>query len=61
MGRKEFNSVRDADGFCSLNVALIVTVIMIGRSNVEPLGSVISPGWAFSCTAVNNNLASSWS
>ena len=56
---KEFNSVRDADGFCSWDVALIVTVIMIGWSNVESLGSVVSPGREFSCAVANNNLASS--
>ena len=59
MVRKEFNSVRYTDGFCSRNVAMIVTVMMIGRSNVESLGSVVSLGWTFSCAIVNNNLASS--
>ena len=59
MTRKEFNSVRDADGG-SKNVALIVTVMMIGWwPNVELLGSVVSPGWMFYCAVVNSNLASS--
>ena len=61
VARKEFNSVRYTYGFCSWNVALIVMVMMIGWSNIESLGSVVSPGWAFSCAVVNNNLASSWS
>ena len=56
---KEFNSVRDADGFRSWGVAFIVTAMMICWSNVESLGSVVSPGWAFSCAVGNNNLASS--
>ena len=59
--RKEFNSVKYTDGFCSWNAALIVTVMVIGWFNVEPLGSVVSPEWAFSYAVVNNNLASSWS
>ena len=58
MVKKELKSVRDADGFCSWNVALIVMVMMIGWSNVESLGSVGSPGWTFSCVVVNSNLAS---
>ena len=45
--REEFNCVRDADGFCFRNVALIVTVMMVGWFNVESLGTVVSPGWAF--------------
>ena len=56
MVRKEVNSIRDADGFCSWDVALIVTVMMIGWSNVESLGSVVSPGWAFSCPVMNTTL-----
>ena len=39
--RKEFDSVRYADGFCSWNVALLVTIMVIGWSSVEPLGSVV--------------------
>ena len=61
MVRKEFNCVRDADGFCSWNLALIVMVMMAGWSNAESLGSMGSPGWAFSCAGGNNNLASNMS
>ena len=57
MVRKEFNCVRDADGFCFRNVALIVMVMMVGWSNVESLGSVGSPGWAFICAVVDNYFA----
>ena len=57
MVRKEFNCVRDADGFCFRNVALTVTVMMVGWSNVESLGSVGSPGWAFICAVVNEYFA----
>ena len=59
MARKEFNCVRDEDVFCSRNVALIVTVMMVDWSNVECMDSVGSPGWAFIFAVVNNNLASS--
>ena len=41
----EFNCVRDTDGFCCRYVALIVAIMMVGRSNVEPLRTVGSPGW----------------
>ena len=57
MVREEFNCVRDADGFCSRDVALIVMVMMVGWSNAESLGTMVSPGWAFVCSVVNNNFA----
>ena len=44
VGKKEFNSVRYADGFCSWDVALIVMVMAVGWPNVESLCAVISPG-----------------
>ena len=57
---KEFNSVRDTDGFCCRDVALIVTVMVVTWPNVEFLCAVISPEWSLSCSVVNNHLASSW-
>ena len=38
--REEFNCVRDTDGFCCRDVGLIVTVVMVGWSNVESFGTV---------------------
>ena len=57
MVRKEFNCVRDADGFSCRDAALIVMVMMVGWSNVESLGSVGSPGWAFIGAVGNNDFA----
>ena len=51
---EKLNCVRDADGFCCRDVTLIVTVMMVGWSNVEPFCTVVSPGWAFICSVVNN-------
>ena len=54
---EEFNYVRAADGFCCRDVALIVTVMVIGWSSVESFGAVVSPGWAFICLVVNDYFA----
>ena len=54
---EEFNCIRDVDGFCGRDVALIVTVMMVGWSNVESFRSMGSPAWAFICLVVNNHFA----
>ena len=54
---KEFNCVRNADGFCCRDVTLIVTVMLVGWANIEPFGAVGSPGWTFVYSAVNNYFA----
>ena len=54
---EEFNCVRDTDGFCCRYVALKGTVMMGDWSNVEPLCTVGSPGWALICLVVNNYFA----
>ena len=51
------STVLEVDGFCCRDVALIVTVMVVGWSNVESFGAVVSPGWAFICLVVNNNFA----
>ena len=57
MARKEFNCVRDADGFCCRDAALIVTIMVVGWSNEESFGAVVSSGWAVIYSVVNNNFA----
>ena len=57
---KEFNCVRDADGFCCRDVTSIVTVMLVGRANIEPFGTVGSPGWSIVCLVVNNCFAACW-
>ena len=56
-GGGKFYCVRDADGFGCRDVALIVTVMVVGWSTVESFDAVGSPGWGLICSVMDNNFA----
>ena len=57
---EKINSVRYADGFCCRNVTLLVTVMLVGRPNIESIGTMGAPGCTFVGSIVNYYFAACW-
>ena len=57
---KKFYSVRYADGLCCRNVTLVIMILLVGRNNIEAIGTMGGLGWALVGSVVYHYFAACW-